>query len=89
MKKQEPYVVFQIKKEDGTSFDAQVSTRELRKALDKVKNQKDMSNISLTINYKDESFNISMSIAEIRKHIKQSELLLSNPLRGGYYKVHG
>lgn len=83
MKKQEPYVVFQIKKEDGTSFDAQVSTRELRKALDKVKNQKDMSNISLTINYKDESFNISMSIAEIRKHIKQSELLLSNPLRGG------
>lgn len=83
MKKQEPYVVFQIKQEDGTSFDVQVSTRELRKALDKVKNQKDMSNISLTINYKDENFNISMSIAEIRKCIKQSELLLSNTLRWG------
>lgn len=89
MKKQEPYVVFQIKQEDGTSFDAQVRTKELRKALDEVKNQKDMSKISLTIKYNDKSFNISMNIAEIRKCIKQSELLLSNPLRGGHYKISG
>lgn len=83
MKKQEPYVVFQIVQKDGKSCDLQVTTGELRKALDKVKTQKDMSNISLTISYGNKNFNISMSIAEIRKCIKQSELLLSNPLRGG------
>lgn len=84
MKKQEPYVVFQIREQDGTFHNLQVSTSELRSKLDEAK-QKDISNVSLTIKYGDKSFNISMNIADIRRCIKQSELLC-NPLRGGVTK---
>lgn len=72
--KKKPFVVFEVIL-DGKNYQTKVYTENLRKVLDEAKADKDLKELQLRIHLKEQSFNMQMSIKEIRKLIKQSELL--------------
>lgn len=73
--KKKPFVIFQIKS-DGKTQDAKIYTEDLRKLLNNAKISKDVDKIELQLEYAEGTFKIPITILEIRKLIKQSELLL-------------
>ena len=74
MKKEEQYVIFQLPLEDGKTEDAMVMTEQLRELLKNTKINNEEQELELKLECEGEKYRVPITIAQIRKLIKQSEL---------------
>ena len=75
MKKRKPFIIFKVNTEEG-SKDAKIYTEDFRKMLNEAKISKEAEKIELSLDFGEETFKIQISVSEVRKLIKQSEMMV-------------
>lgn len=72
--KGKPFILFQVVDSEGKKQEAKIYTEDLRKMLNEAKLSKSIDKLELELETQKEKFKIPITVSDLRKLIKQSEL---------------